>query len=100
MPQQPATEDIIYSWIDESGRTHYSNYKVPKDLSKFPAKNLVTPNEPVNKTTKANLQILPKKPIKPPPHNGVIWNNGTLLTCLAIVIFLRSQLSDLRANIY
>lgn len=102
MPQQPATEDIIYSWIDESGRTHYSNFKVPKDLSKFPAKdlskfpakNLVTPNEPVNKTTKANLQILPKKPIKPPPHNGVIWNNGTLLTCLAIVIFLRLLLQS------
>lgn len=33
MPPQPKTNDVVYSWVDESGQTHYNNYKIPTDIA-------------------------------------------------------------------
>lgn len=90
MPLQPKTKDVIYSWIDESGQTHYSNHKIPTDLAGPPITH--TPN-PVKTSAKENTtapyQLYPPKPIKLTTVNNGLSGIGTILLLLAIVIIFR-----------
>lgn len=92
MPPQPNTKDVVYSWADESGQTHYSNYKVPTDLAVPPSIHLPTlANKPANENTTAQYQLYPSKPIKLTTANG-LSGIGTILFLLAIVIIFRQLL--------
>lgn len=90
MPPQPNTKDIVYSWVDESGQTHYSNYKVPTDLSIPPATHLPTPaNKPANENTTVKYQQYLPKPINLITANNGLSGIGMILFLLAIVIAFR-----------
>ncbi|GEM_PF-4661828 len=60
MPQQQKTKDVIYSWVDENGKTHYSNYKVLPGNENEPSKDLPIGVATESKIVKAQVQ--PAKP--------------------------------------
>jgi restriction system protein len=89
MPPQPKDNDVVYSWVDESGQTHYSNYKV-SDLSGPSATHNQTPvKKSANENTTAQYQLYPPKPIKLTTVNKGLGGIGTILFLLAIVIIFR-----------
>ncbi|MGV1098715.1 restriction endonuclease [Thiovibrio sp. JS02] len=60
MAQQQNTKDVIYSWVDENGKTHYSNYKVLPGKADKSSQDLPTGAAKEGKTVKAQVQ-----PVKP-----------------------------------
>jgi hypothetical protein len=90
MPPQPKTKDVVYSWIDESGQTHYSNYKVQADIPTAPATLRPTPaNKPASENTTVRYQQDPPKPIKLTTANNGLNGIGTILFLLAIGFVFR-----------
>lgn len=90
MPYQSKSKDVVYSWVDESGHTHYSNYKVPTDLAAPPAQHSPTPvKTSANENTTAQYQRYPPKPIKLTTANNGLSGIGAILFLLAIVIIFR-----------
>jgi restriction endonuclease Mrr len=55
MPIQQKTKDIIYSWVDESGKTHYSNYKEPLKKTENPINKVLVPANKANENKTAEL---------------------------------------------
>lgn len=90
MPYQPKYKDVVYSWVDESGQTHYSNYKVPTELSVPSAKHFPTPvKTSAKENTTAQYQLFPPKPIKSTTANNGLSGIGSILFLLTIVIIFR-----------
>jgi restriction system protein len=83
MPPQPKTEDVVYSWIDEFGKTHYSNYKVSTDVAAPPATHLPTPvTKLANNRTLAQHQSYTPMPIK------LIHTNSGLSVIIVVLLLL------------
>lgn len=97
MPNPQKFKDEAYSWVDESGQTHYSNHKVPTDPSVPSAKHFPTPvKTSVKESTTAKYQLHPSKPIKLITANNGLSGIGSILFLLAIVIVFRLLLGRSR----